>query len=64
MMQNSIADAVSSAHNPAGGPPIQGYTPYASHGPVYGSSTSNAAGQASHMPTGDYGSMYGASYGY
>ncbi|KAH6824008.1 RNA-binding KH domain-containing protein [Perilla frutescens var. hirtella] len=64
LIQNSIADAMSSAQNPSGGPPMQGYNPYPSHGPVYGSSTSNAAGQASHVPAGDYGSMYDASYGY
>ncbi|KAL0459440.1 UNVERIFIED_CONTAM: Flowering locus K homology domain [Sesamum latifolium] len=61
---NSIADAVTSAQNTAGGPPSQGYNPYAPQGPVYGSSTSNTAGQAGHAPNGDYGSMYGASYGY
>ncbi|KAK4418360.1 Flowering locus K homology domain [Sesamum alatum] len=62
LIQNSIGDAVTSAQNTAGGPPSQGYNPYASQG--YGSSTSNAAGQAGHAPNGDYGSLYGASYGY
>ncbi|KAL0389423.1 UNVERIFIED_CONTAM: Flowering locus K homology domain [Sesamum calycinum] len=64
LIQNSIADAVASAQNTAGGPPSQGYNPYAPQGPVYGSSTSNSAGQAGHAPNGDYGSMYGTSYGY
>ncbi|KAK4383454.1 Flowering locus K homology domain [Sesamum angolense] len=61
LIQNSIADAVTSAQNTAGGPPSQGYNPYAPQGPVYGSSSSNTAG---HAPNGDYGSMYGTSYGY
>lgn len=64
IMQNCIADAMSNAQNPAGGPPMQGYNPYPSQDPVYGSSRSSAAEQASHVPAGDYGSMYGASYGY
>ncbi|KAL3849939.1 hypothetical protein ACJIZ3_011821 [Penstemon smallii] len=52
LIQNSIADAVNSMQNTAGGPPSQGYNPYA---------PSNAAGRG---PTGDYGSVYGSSYGY
>lgn len=63
-MQNCIADAASSAQNPAGGPPMQGYNPYPSHGPVYGSSMSSAVEQPGHVPAGDYGPMFGASYGY
>lgn len=57
-MQNSIADAVSSAQN---APPNQGYNLYASHGPLYASPPSNAAGQGGYAPSGDYN---GASYGY
>ncbi|KAG8389251.1 hypothetical protein BUALT_Bualt02G0209400 [Buddleja alternifolia] len=65
LIQNSLADAVSSAQNHGGPPPpSQGYNPYASQGPVYGSPPSNPAGQAGHAPSGDYGSAYGASYGY
>ncbi|KAI3460939.1 hypothetical protein Pfo_017602 [Paulownia fortunei] len=61
LIQNSIADAVSRVQNPAGGLASQGYNPYASHGPVYASAPSNAAGQAGYVPTGDYN---GANYGY
>lgn len=64
MVQNFIADAANNSQNPAGGPPGQGYNPYSSHGPVYGSSAPNATGHAGHAPPGDYGSVYGSSYGY
>ncbi|XP_073051329.1 flowering locus K homology domain-like [Primulina eburnea] len=63
LIQNSIAEAVTNAQNPAG-VPNHGYNSYSSHGPVYSSPLSNAAGQAGHAPTGEYGSIYGASYGY
>ncbi|KAL8029112.1 hypothetical protein ABFX02_14G207000 [Erythranthe guttata] len=58
LIQNSIADAVSSAQNAQQN---QGYNPYASHGPVYTSPPSNAAGQTGYAPPGDYN---GAGYGY
>lgn len=58
MVQNSIADAASSMQNTAAGPPSQGYNPY-SQGPVYTSSSGTG-----HTPAGDYGSIYGSSYGY
>ncbi|KZV24786.1 KH domain-containing protein-like [Dorcoceras hygrometricum] len=64
LIQNSIAEVVANAQNPAGGPPNHGYNSYSSHGPVYSSPPSNAAGQAGHTPAGEYGSMYGTSYGY
>ncbi|XP_042006652.1 flowering locus K homology domain-like [Salvia splendens] len=75
LIQNCIADAMSSAQNPTTGgqpmqqpvqQPMQGYNPYPSPSPVYGSLTSNAAGQTGHVnvQSGDYGSMYGTSYGY
>ncbi|PIN15907.1 PolyC-binding proteins alphaCP-1 [Handroanthus impetiginosus] len=51
LIQNSLADAVSSAQNPVGGPTSQGYNPYASHGPVYGSPSYN-------------GEYNGTNYGY
>ncbi|CAK9150043.1 unnamed protein product [Ilex paraguariensis] len=62
--QNFIADAASAAQNPAGGPPGQGYNSYPSHVPVYASPPSNATGHTGHAPAGDYGSVYGANYGY
>ncbi|KAL2507795.1 Floweringlogy domain [Forsythia ovata] len=65
LIQNSLADAASGgAQNAGGGLPVQGYNPYPSHGPVYTSPSGNAVGQAGHAPGGDYGSLYGSSYGY
>ncbi|KAK4487486.1 hypothetical protein RD792_006073 [Penstemon davidsonii] len=65
LIQNSIADAISSLQNSGRGQPSQGYNPYTPHATVYASPPSNAAGgEAGHGPTGDYGSVYGANYGY
>ncbi|KAL8548059.1 hypothetical protein ACS0TY_007391 [Phlomoides rotata] len=50
LIQNCLAEAgVSREQNP-GGPQNQGYIPFPSHGPVYGSLASSAGGQ---LPTGD-----------
>lgn len=59
MVQNSVADAASSMHNTAAGPPSQGYNPH-SQGPLYPS----LSGGPGHPSGADYGSMYGSSYGY
>ncbi|KAL6502892.1 hypothetical protein OROHE_024060 [Orobanche hederae] len=57
LIQNSLADAVSSGQNSTGGPTNEGYNPYPSHGPGYSSMPSTGG----YAPTGDYN---GPNYGY
>ncbi|XP_038717964.1 flowering locus K homology domain-like isoform X2 [Tripterygium wilfordii] len=64
LIQNFIAEAASSGQNPAGGSISQGYNTYPGHGAVYASPPPDAAGHAAYAPSGDYGSVYGNSYGY
>lgn len=60
MTQNFIADAANAAQNtPAA--PGQGYNPYPNNGPAYLSQPPDGTG---HAPSGDYGSVYGNTYGY
>lgn len=63
LIQNAIADAMSSAQNAAatGGPPSQGYNAYAPQGAVY---SSNTPGQPAAYAAGDHSNIYGAGYGY
>ncbi|XP_031112448.1 flowering locus K homology domain-like [Ipomoea triloba] len=64
LIQNFIADATSNMQSSAGGPPTQGYNPYTSHGHVYSSPPTTAAGNTGHGHGSDYSSVYGGNYGY
>ncbi|GAA0145098.1 RNA metabolism protein [Lithospermum erythrorhizon] len=64
-IQTFITEAANNAQYTAGGPPGQGYNPYPSDVPSsYGSVAPNSTGLANNAPSGDYGSVYGSSYGY
>ncbi|KAG9153975.1 hypothetical protein Leryth_000498 [Lithospermum erythrorhizon] len=60
-IQTCITEAANNAQNAVGGPPGQGYNPYPSQGPLYGSTAPDSTAQP---PSGDYGSVYGSNYGY
>ncbi|GMH30836.1 hypothetical protein Nepgr_032679 [Nepenthes gracilis] len=64
LIQNAMAEAASNAQNAATGSFSQGYGSYPPPGQVYASPSSNPTGQLNHAPAADYGSVYGAHYGY
>ncbi|VFQ59696.1 unnamed protein product [Cuscuta campestris] len=65
LIQNFVADVTSNMQSAAAGQPPQGYNPYPSHGTVYNSPPTSAAGHTGQaVPGSDYASLYGANYGY
>ena len=64
LMQNFMAEAASAAQDHMGGSINQGYNSYPTNAPVYASPPSSAAGHAGHVPSADYGPVYGTNYGY
>ncbi|KAG4976737.1 hypothetical protein JHK86_036211 [Glycine max] len=61
---NFMAEAASAAQDHMGGSINQGYNSYPTNAPVYASPPSSAAGHAGHVPSADYGPVYGTNYGY
>ncbi|XP_061356824.1 flowering locus K homology domain-like isoform X2 [Gastrolobium bilobum] len=64
LVQNFMAEAASAAQDHMGGSINQGYNSYPSNAPVYASPPSSAGGHTGHMPSADYGPVYGTNYGY
>ncbi|CAJ1968990.1 unnamed protein product [Sphenostylis stenocarpa] len=64
LVQNFMAEAASATQDHMGGSMNQGYNTYPTNAPVYASPPSSAAGHAGHVPTADYGPVYGTNYGY
>jgi len=63
-MQNFMAEAASATQEHMGGSMNQGYNSYPTSAPVYASPPSSAAAHAGHVPSADYGPVYGTNYGY
>ncbi|RYR51349.1 hypothetical protein Ahy_A06g026366 isoform B [Arachis hypogaea] len=61
LVQNFVAEAASAAQDQVAGAISQGYSSYPTNAPAYASPPSSTAG---HVPSSEYGPMYGTNYGY
>ncbi|MED6192602.1 hypothetical protein PIB30_011672 [Stylosanthes scabra] len=61
LVQNFVAEAASAAQDQVAGSISQGYGSYPINAPVYASPPSSTAG---HVPSSEYGPVYGTNYGY
>ncbi|XP_020233336.1 flowering locus K homology domain [Cajanus cajan] len=64
LVQNFMAEAASATQDHMGGSINQGYNSYPTNAPVYASPPPSAGGHAGHVPSADYGPVYGTNYGY
>ncbi|TKY62385.1 Flowering locus K-likey domain [Spatholobus suberectus] len=64
LVQNFMAEAASAIQDPMGGSVSQGYSAYPTNAPVYASPPSSTGGHTGHVPSADYGPVYGTNYGY
>ncbi|KAK7277566.1 hypothetical protein RJT34_22581 [Clitoria ternatea] len=64
LVQNFMAEAANATQDHMGASINQGYNSYPSNAPVYASPPSSAGGHTGHVPSADYGPVYGTNYGY
>lgn len=64
LMQNFMAEAANATQDPLGGSVSQGYSAYPTNAPVYASPPSSTGAHTGHVPSADYGPVYGTNYGY
>ncbi|KAK7378431.1 hypothetical protein VNO80_03872 [Phaseolus coccineus] len=64
LVQNFMAEAANATQDPMSGSVSQGYSAYPTNAPVYASPPSSTGAHTGHVPSADYGSVYGTNYGY
>ncbi|XP_047159762.1 flowering locus K homology domain-like [Vigna umbellata] len=64
LVQNFMAEAANASQDPLGGSVSQGYSAYPTNAPVYASPPSSTGAHTGHVPSADYGPVYGTNYGY